>query len=92
MGTKSKKVKLSRANMKEKKSIRNESDEDRAIRFSKKVNAIFRKDRTKYKKFMKVCKLFLEDFRTVEEVYEEVQVLFKDHIELLKEFEYFVPK
>lgn len=44
-----------------------------------------------YKSFLEILNMYRKEEKTIEKVYEEVELLFKNHTDLLEEFTNFLP-
>ena len=64
---------------------------DQAINYVNKIKARFQTDEHVYKSFLEILNMYRKGNKTINEVYQEVAMLFKDHSDLLEEFTYFLP-
>ncbi|XP_023643046.1 paired amphipathic helix protein Sin3-like 5 isoform X2 [Capsella rubella] len=62
-----------------------------AIEFVNKIKARFGGDDRAYKKFLDILNMYRKDSKSINEVYQEVTLLFQDHEDLLGEFVHFLP-
>ncbi|GLJ50461.1 hypothetical protein SUGI_1075130 [Cryptomeria japonica] len=63
---------------------------DRAINYVNKIKTRFQYDEQVYKTFLEILNMYRKGNKTTSEVCQEVASLFKDHQDLLEEFNYFV--
>ncbi|XP_057542953.1 paired amphipathic helix protein Sin3-like 3 isoform X1 [Amaranthus tricolor] len=64
---------------------------EEAISFVSKIKARFLGDDHVYKSFLDILNMYRNKNKTINEVYQEVAVLFRDHRDLLEEFTHFLP-
>jgi paired amphipathic helix protein Sin3a len=64
---------------------------DQAINYVNKIKARFQTDEQVYKAFLEILNMYRKGNKTINEVYQEVAGLFRDHSDLLEEFTYFLP-
>ncbi|KAH6815664.1 hypothetical protein C2S51_020484 [Perilla frutescens var. frutescens] len=64
---------------------------EEAIGFVNKIKARFQGDDHVYKAFLDILNMYKKDNKCIQEVYQEVSVLFQDHADLLVEFTHFLP-
>ncbi|XP_020890278.1 paired amphipathic helix protein Sin3-like 5 isoform X2 [Arabidopsis lyrata subsp. lyrata] len=62
-----------------------------AIEFVNKIKARFGGDERAYKKFLDILNMYRKQTKSINEVYQEVTLLFQDHEDLLGEFFHFLP-
>ncbi|GMH01660.1 hypothetical protein Nepgr_003499 [Nepenthes gracilis] len=64
---------------------------DEAISFVNKIKARFQKTDHIYKSFLEILNMYRRESKSINEVYEEVAALLRDHQDLLAEFTHFLP-
>ncbi|XP_051122628.1 paired amphipathic helix protein Sin3-like 5 [Andrographis paniculata] len=64
---------------------------DEAINFVNKIKARFQGHDHIYKSFLEILNMYRRDNKSISEVYQEVEVLFREHHDLLVEFTHFLP-
>ncbi|GAV73182.1 PAH domain-containing protein/Sin3_corepress domain-containing protein [Cephalotus follicularis] len=64
---------------------------EEAISFVNKIKRRFHNDEHVYKSFLDILNMYRKDHKDINEVYQEVAVLFEDHPDLLDEFTRFLP-
>jgi len=64
---------------------------DQAINYVNKIKARFQTDEHVYKAFLEILNMYRKGNKTINEVYQEVALLFENHGDLLEEFTYFLP-
>jgi len=64
---------------------------DQAFNYVNKIRTRFRYDERIYNAFLEILNMYRKGQKTISQVYSEVATLFKDHSDLLEEFEYFLP-
>ncbi|KAG2499920.1 hypothetical protein HYH03_002207 [Edaphochlamys debaryana] len=64
---------------------------DQAINYVNKIKTRFANDERVYKAFLEILNLYRKGQKTINNVYDEVAVLFRSHQDLLEEFTYFLP-
>ncbi len=64
---------------------------DQAISYVNKIKQRFASDERVYKAFLEILNMYRKGQKTINEVYAEVAVLFRNHKDLLGEFTYFLP-
>lgn len=64
---------------------------DQAITYVNKIKTRFASDERIYKTFLEILNMYRKNLKTINNVYEEVAVLFRNHQDLLDEFTYFLP-
>ncbi|ONM30585.1 Paired amphipathic helix protein Sin3-like 3 [Zea mays] len=62
-----------------------------AINFVNKIKNRFQHDEQVYKAFLDILNMYRKDNKSIQDVYHEVAMLFKDHKDLLEEFQHFLP-
>ncbi|AEE33637.1 unnamed protein product [Arabidopsis thaliana] len=62
-----------------------------AIEFVNRIKARFGGDDRAYKKFLDILNMYRKETKSINEVYQEVTLLFQDHEDLLGEFVHFLP-
>ncbi|KAM3035162.1 hypothetical protein ACUV84_028961 [Puccinellia chinampoensis] len=62
-----------------------------AISFVNKIKARFQHEEAIYKAFLGILKMYRMHNKSIQDVYEEVATLFRDHADLLEEFKHFLP-
>uniref|UniRef100_A0A804QJM7 Histone deacetylase interacting domain-containing protein n=2 Tax=Zea mays TaxID=4577 RepID=A0A804QJM7_MAIZE len=62
-----------------------------AINFVNKIKNRFQHDERVYKAFLDILNMYRKDNKSIQDVYHEVAGLFKDHKDLLEEFQHFLP-
>lgn len=62
-----------------------------AINFVNKIKTRFQRDEHVYKSFLDILNMYRKDNKSIQDVYQEVAVLFSDHKDLLEEFQHFLP-
>ncbi|KAK1864608.1 hypothetical protein I4F81_007153 [Pyropia yezoensis] len=65
---------------------------DQAVMYVNKIKARFTTADDQYKTFLDILQTYQKEQRTIEEVYEQVAKLFRDHKDLLDEFTHFLPE
>ncbi|KAG1680591.1 hypothetical protein FOA52_015039 [Chlamydomonas sp. UWO 241] len=75
--------------------IRNEQkapiEFDQAIHYVNKIKQRFASDDRVYKAFLEILNMYRKGHKSIHVVYNEVALLFKQHIDLLEEFTFFLP-
>jgi paired amphipathic helix protein Sin3a len=66
-------------------------DFNQAINYVTKIKKRFENDPVVYKSFLDILHNYQRQQTTVQHVYDQFAVLFKDHADLLAEFAYFLP-
>lgn len=64
---------------------------DQAITYVNKIKTRFASDERVYKAFLEILNMYRKGQKTINNVYEEVAILFRSHQDLLDEFTYFLP-
>lgn len=64
---------------------------DQAISYVNKIKTRFQQDEQVYKAFLEILNMYRKGNKSINEVYQEVAALFKDHQDLLEEFTCFLP-
>ncbi|ERN01712.1 hypothetical protein AMTRI_Chr10g229680 [Amborella trichopoda] len=64
---------------------------DEAINYVNKIKTRFQYDEQVYKSFLEILNLYRKRNKSINEVYQEVALLFHDHQDLLEEFTHFLP-
>ncbi|KAG0503340.1 hypothetical protein HPP92_003412 [Vanilla planifolia] len=64
---------------------------EEAISFVNKIKNRFQNDEHIYKSFLDILNMYRRENKSIQEVYEEVAVLFQHHHDLLEEFTHFLP-
>ncbi|GFR40981.1 hypothetical protein Agub_g1646 [Astrephomene gubernaculifera] len=64
---------------------------DQAINYVNKIKTRFANDERVYKAFLEILNMYRKGQKTINQVYDEVAVLFRSHQDLLEEFTYFLP-
>ena len=64
---------------------------DQAFNYVNKIRQRFRQDERVYNAFLEILNMYRKGQKYISTVYQEVASLFKDHSDLLEEFEYFLP-
>ncbi|EFJ52117.1 hypothetical protein VOLCADRAFT_56211 [Volvox carteri f. nagariensis] len=64
---------------------------DQAINYVNKIKTRFANDERVYKAFLEILNMYRKGQKTINQVYDEVAVLFRSHPDLLEEFTYFLP-
>ncbi|CAM0958907.1 unnamed protein product [Alopecurus aequalis] len=62
-----------------------------AISFVNKIKARFQHEEAVYKAFLGILNMYRMHNKSIQDVYEEVATLFRDHADLLEEFKHFLP-
>uniref|UniRef100_A0A1J3GR05 Paired amphipathic helix protein Sin3-like 2 n=2 Tax=Noccaea caerulescens TaxID=107243 RepID=A0A1J3GR05_NOCCA len=65
---------------------------EEAINFVNKIKKRFQQDEQVYKSFLDILNMYRKDNKDITEVYNEVSILFEDHLDLLEEFTRFLPE
>ncbi|PSC76597.1 Paired amphipathic helix isoform C [Micractinium conductrix] len=64
---------------------------DQAISYVNKIKMRFQNDERVYKAFLEILNMYRKGQKSINMVYEEVALLFRNHDDLLREFTYFLP-
>ncbi|KAI8469341.1 MAG: hypothetical protein J3K34DRAFT_522233 [Monoraphidium minutum] len=64
---------------------------DQAISYVNKIKQRFSQDERVYKAFLEILNMYRKGQKSINDVYGEVAVLFRNHRDLLEEFSYFLP-
>jgi len=64
---------------------------DQAITYVNRIKQTFANDERVYKAFLEILNQYRKGQKTIQSVYEEVALLFRNHEDLLNEFSYFLP-
>lgn len=64
---------------------------NQAITYVNKIKSRFEKDERVYRQFLDILHQYRKEQKSIKEVYEEVERLFKSHTDLLQEFTFFLP-
>ncbi|XP_031386160.1 paired amphipathic helix protein Sin3-like 4 isoform X2 [Punica granatum] len=64
---------------------------EEAINFVNKIKTRFQGDDRVYKSFLDILNMYRKENKSIQQVYQEVAALFKDHVDLLEEFRHFLP-
>lgn len=64
---------------------------DQAITYVNRIKQTFANDERVYKAFLEILNQYRKGLKTIQSVYEEVALLFRNHEDLLNEFSYFLP-
>ena len=64
---------------------------DQAINYVNKIKHRFARDERVYKAFLEILNTYRKGQKTINQVYDEVAILFRDHADLLHEFTFFLP-
>jgi paired amphipathic helix protein Sin3a len=64
---------------------------DQAITYVNRIKQTFSNDERVYKAFLEILNQYRKGQKTIQSVYEEVALLFRNHADLLNEFSYFLP-
>ncbi|XP_020268792.1 paired amphipathic helix protein Sin3-like 4 [Asparagus officinalis] len=64
---------------------------EEAISFVNKIKNRFQSDDQVYKSFLDILNMYRRESKSIEEVYQEVAILFRNHHDLLEEFRHFLP-
>ncbi|KAG2448373.1 hypothetical protein HYH02_006955 [Chlamydomonas schloesseri] len=64
---------------------------DQAINYVNKIKTRFANDERVYKAFLEILNMYRKGQKTINQVYDEVAILFRSHQDLLEEFTYFLP-
>ncbi|KAJ6838537.1 paired amphipathic helix protein Sin3-like 4 [Iris pallida] len=64
---------------------------EEAISFVNKIKNRFHADEHVYKSFLDILNMYRRESKSIEEVYQEVAILFQHHVDLLEEFTHFLP-
>ncbi|KAL6627568.1 hypothetical protein ACP70R_031294 [Stipagrostis hirtigluma subsp. patula] len=62
-----------------------------AINFVNKIKNRFQHDEQVYKSFLDILNMYRKDNKSIQDVYQEVALLFSEHKDLLEEFQHFLP-
>ncbi|PAN31812.1 hypothetical protein PAHAL_5G444600 [Panicum hallii] len=62
-----------------------------AINFVNKIKNRFQHDEQVYKAFLDILNMYRKDNKSIQDVYQEVAMLFAEHKDLLEEFQHFLP-
>lgn len=65
---------------------------DQAVNYVNRIKGRFEDNDTVYKTFLSILQTYQKEQRTIKEVYDQVSHLFRDHIDLLREFTHFLPE
>ncbi|KAJ6838532.1 paired amphipathic helix protein Sin3-like 4 [Iris pallida] len=64
---------------------------EEAISFVNKIKNRFHADEHVYKSFLDILNMYRRESKSIQEVYQEVAILFQHHVDLLEEFTHFLP-
>ena len=64
---------------------------DQAISYVNKIKTRFANNERVYKAFLEILNMYRKEEKSINEVYEEVASLFRNHPDLLEEFTHFLP-
>ncbi|KAJ6814157.1 paired amphipathic helix protein Sin3-like 4 [Iris pallida] len=64
---------------------------EEAISFVNKIKSRFHADEHVYKSFLDILNMYRRESKSIQEVYQEVAILFQHHVDLLEEFTHFLP-